>query len=98
LLTCSGHRVADSTVASAASNNIHIGDLEMPQGIVAYWRPDNFGFLTPDDGGSDLFVHISTVKLAGLGGLEKGQRVEYDVAPNRNDASKSRAVNLRTAA
>ena len=70
----------------------------MPHGIVAYWRPDNFGFLTPDDGGSDVFVHVSTVKLAGLGGLEKGQRVEYDVEKSRRDAGKLRAVNLRIAA
>ena len=67
----------------------------MPQGIVAYWRPDNFGFLTPDDGGSDLFVHISQVKLAGLSGLEKGQRLEFEVEKNRRDDGKFRAVNLR---
>jgi len=51
-----------------------------------------YGFIQPDDGGEDAFVHISAVERAGLNGLREGQRVEYDLTVGRN--GKSAADNL----
>ena len=53
-----------------------------------------FGFIQPDDGGADLFVHISAVQRAGLSKLEEGQKVSYDVFNGKN--GKVSATNLRT--
>ncbi len=50
-----------------------------------------FGFIRPDDGGKDVFVHISAVERAGLGSLNEGQKVKYEVAMDRG---KSAAANL----
>ena len=54
-----------------------------------------FGFITPDEGGKDAFVHISALERAGINGLDEGQRVEYEVQPGRD--GKSSAENLRLA-
>ena len=51
-----------------------------------------YGFISPDDGGKDAFVHISAVERAGLPGLTEGQRVEYELQPGKN--GKSSAENL----
>jgi len=51
-----------------------------------------FGFIQPDDGGKDVFVHISAVEKAGLSNLNEGAKVSYDVVPNRGKES---AENLR---
>ena len=50
-----------------------------------------YGFIQPDDGGKDVFVHISAVERAGLGGLNEGQKVKYDVQLDRGKAA---AANL----
>ena len=52
-----------------------------------------YGFITPDKGGADIFVHISAVERAGLGNLAEGQRVQFDLERGRN--GKDAAVNLR---
>ena len=46
-----------------------------------------YGFIQPDDGGKDVFVHISAVERAGLGGLNEGQKVKYDVQVDRGKAA-----------
>ncbi len=51
-----------------------------------------YGFIQPDDGGKDVFVHISAVERAGLGTLNEGQKVSYDVV---NERGKSAAANLK---
>ncbi|MBR44989.1 MAG: cold-shock protein [Rhodospirillaceae bacterium] len=51
-----------------------------------------YGFISPDEGGKDAFVHISAVERAGLPGLTEGQRVEYELQPGKN--GKSSAENL----
>ncbi len=51
-----------------------------------------FGFIQPEAGGSDVFVHISAVEKAGLRGLNEGQRVSYDLEEHRGRTS---AVNLK---
>lgn len=52
-----------------------------------------FGFIQPEDGSKDVFVHISAVEQAGLRGLQEGQRVTFEVAKDRQ--GKMSAVNLR---
>lgn len=51
-----------------------------------------FGFIVPDQGGSDVFVHISAVEQAGLKGLNDGQKVEFEIQENRG---KKAAGNLK---
>ena len=53
-----------------------------------------FGFIAPDGGAKDVFVHATAVEMAGMGSLSEGQRVEFDVEP---DARGSKATNLRAA-
>jgi CspA family cold shock protein len=54
-----------------------------------------FGFIQPDDGGKDVFVHISAVERAGMTGLNEGQKVSFEVVADRR-TGKSSAENLRT--
>jgi CspA family cold shock protein len=54
-----------------------------------------FGFIQPDGGGQDVFVHISAVERAGLSSLADGQKVSYEIEQNRK-TGKSSAVNLQT--
>jgi CspA family cold shock protein len=51
-----------------------------------------FGFIVPDDGGKDVFVHITAVQKAGLQGLNEGQKLTFEVAMERGKAA---ATNLR---
>jgi CspA family cold shock protein len=65
----------------------------MTQGTVKWFNSQKgFGFIQPDDGGKDVFVHISAVERAGLSGLNEGQKVSFDVVTERG---KSSAGNLR---
>ncbi len=57
----------------------------MPTGVVKWFNPTKgFGFIVPDEGGNDVFVHISTVETAGLTSLNEGQKVEYKLVPSRD--------------
>ena len=51
-----------------------------------------FGFIVPQDGGKDVFVHITAVQKAGLQGLNEGQKLSYEIAMERGNAA---ATNLR---
>jgi len=53
-----------------------------------------FGFIQPDDGGKDVFVHISAVERAGMGSLAEGQKIKYEV---QMDRGKPAATNLSAA-
>jgi len=65
----------------------------MPTGIVKWFNPTKgYGFLQPEDGSKDTFVHISAVERAGLTSLREGQKVEYELVPGRD--GKSSAENL----
>jgi CspA family cold shock protein len=55
-----------------------------------------FGFIQPDDGSKDVFVHISAVERAGLNTLNEGQKVSFDLVADRK-SGKSSADNLRVA-
>ena len=53
-------------------------------GTVKWFNPTKgFGFIVPDDGGNDVFVHISEVEKAGLKALDEGQKVNFELADNR---------------
>jgi CspA family cold shock protein len=66
----------------------------MPIGTVKFFNDmRGFGFIQPEDGGSDAFVHISAVEKAGLRSLNEGQRLEYELQKERG---KTAAVNLKT--
>ncbi len=68
----------------------------MTTGTVKWFNAvKGFGFITPDEGGKDAFVHVSALERAGINGLDEGQRVEYVVEPGRD--GKSSAENLRLA-
>ncbi len=57
----------------------------MPTGVVKWFSPiRGFGFIVPDEGGNDVFVHASTVERAGLQSLNEGQKVQYEVVPGRD--------------
>jgi CspA family cold shock protein len=53
-----------------------------------------FGFIAPEGGGKDVFVHATAVEMAGMRSLNEGQRVSFDIQP---DARGSKAVNLKSA-
>ncbi len=50
-----------------------------------------FGFIQPDDGGNDVFVHISAVERAGLAGLHEGQKIQYELERDRKSGKMSAA-------
>lgn len=67
----------------------------MSTGTVKWFNTQKgFGFVQPDEGGKDVFVHISAVERAGLSNLAEGQKVSYDLEKDRQ--GRSSAVNLRT--
>jgi CspA family cold shock protein len=68
----------------------------MPIGTVKFFNTDKgYGFIAPEDGGEDSFVHISAVQAAGMATLNKEQRLSYEVETGRN--GKKSAVNLASA-
>ena len=57
----------------------------MPTGTVKWFNTTKgYGFIAPEDGSKDVFVHISAVERAGLGTLREGQHVSFEVRPGRN--------------
>ena len=68
-------------------------DMEMARGTVKWFNPTKgYGFIQPQGGGKDVFVHISAVERAGLTTLNEGQTVQYEVVSNRGKES---AENLK---
>jgi CspA family cold shock protein len=69
----------------------------MNTGIVKWFNSQKgFGFIQPEDGGKDVFVHISAVERAGMNTLNEGQKISYDIVADRR-SGKSSADNLRAA-
>lgn len=64
----------------------------MATGTVKWFNSQKgYGFIQPDEGGKDVFVHITAVERAGIGGLAEGQKIKYDMAMDRGKAA---ATNL----
>lgn len=71
-------------------------EIGMPIGTVKFFNEDKgFGFIQPEDGGSDAFVHISAVQMAGMQTLSRDQRVSYELEQDKR--GKTSAVNLQSA-
>jgi cold shock protein len=72
-------------------------DISMSTGTVKWFNIQRgFGFIQPDGGGKDVFVHISAVERAGMNSLNEGQKISFDLLADRR-TGKSSANNLRTA-
>jgi CspA family cold shock protein len=68
----------------------------MTRGTVKFFNEQKgFGFIQPDDGGKDVFVHISAVERAGMRVLNEGQKIAFDVVVDRKNPGKSSADNLQ---
>ncbi len=63
-------------------------------GVVKFFHSERgYGFIKPDDGGRDVFVHITAVERAGLKSLNEGQRITFDIEPDKKGKG-PKAVNL----
>jgi cold shock protein len=73
---------------------ILIGGIAVAIGTVKWFNPEKgYGFIKPDEGGQDVFVHITAVGKAGYTSLAEGARISYELLPDRK--GKSTAQNLR---
>ena len=82
-------RAVDAFVRSKETN--------MAQGTVKFFNAQKgFGFIVQDNGGPDVFVHISAVERAGMSNLNEGQKVSFDIQADRR-SGKSAAANLQAA-
>ncbi|MFC7047782.1 cold-shock protein [Emcibacter nanhaiensis] len=69
----------------------------MNDGTVKWFNPTKgYGFIAPDNGGNDVFVHITALERSGLSTLDEGQQVSYETEVN-SKTGKTSAVNLKTA-
>ena len=69
----------------------------MTNGTVKFYNDQKgFGFIQPDDGGKDVFVHATALERAGLRSLSEGQKVSFDTAPDRR-TGKTAVANIQTA-
>jgi CspA family cold shock protein len=69
----------------------------MPTGTVKWFNAQKgYGFIQPSTGGPDVFVHISAVERAGMSGLNEGQKISYEIVPDRR-TGKSSADKLQPA-
>ena len=68
----------------------------MAQGTVKWFNGQKgFGFIQPDDGSKDVFVHISAVARAGMAGLAEGQKIKFDIVTDRGKASAGNLAQVR---
>jgi cold shock protein len=83
------------TLLAAAATQAREGVMQMAMsGTVKFFNGERgYGFIKPDDGGRDVFVHITAVERAGLKSLMEGQRISFDVEPDKKGKG-PKAVNL----
>ena len=71
------------------------GDVDMPQGTVKWFNSEKgYGFITPQDGGEDLFVHYSAIQGSGYRELREGQKVEFEVTQGQKGPQASQVKPL----
>lgn len=64
------------------------------QGTVKFFNAEKgYGFIKPDSGGADIFVHITALQAAGLPGLKEGQKINFDIEPDKKGKG-PKAINL----
>jgi CspA family cold shock protein len=69
----------------------------MPTGTVKWFNETKgYGFIQPDNGGKDVFVHVSAVERSGMRGLAEGQKISYELETDRKSGKES-AANLKSA-
>lgn len=69
----------------------------MAKGTVKFFNADKgFGFITPENGGSDIFLHVSALQASGLNGINEGQKISYDTEPDRRGKG-PKAINIELA-
>jgi CspA family cold shock protein len=86
-------------IAAGITNQqrLHEGNAHMATGTVKWFNGQKgYGFIQPDEGGADVFVHISAVQRSGLNGLDEGQKVTYEIVKDKR-TGKSAADNLTAA-
>ena len=67
----------------------------MASGTVKWFNDDKgYGFITPDDGGDDLFVHHSNIQMSGFKSLKDGQRVQYEAAQGKKGLEATKVTHL----
>lgn len=67
----------------------------MATGTVKWFNPGKgFGFVAPEDGGKDVFIHISALERAGISGLAEGQKIEYQLGAGRDGRTSAENVRL----
>jgi cold shock protein len=72
-------------------------EISMPSGTVKFYNAQKgFGFIEPDDGGKDVFVHASALERAGMSTLVEGQKVSFDTEVDRR-SGKTAVANIRAA-
>ena len=70
----------------------------MNTGTVKFFnQTKGFGFITPDQGGKDVFVHVTAVERSGIGSLDEGMRVSFDTEPDKRGKG-PKAINLQVSA
>ena len=69
------------------------GEYNMPSGKIKWFNPTKgYGFIENDDGGKDVFLHVSALEAAGIDTLEEGMPVEFEIGENRG---KENAINIK---
>jgi cold shock protein len=92
-LRMSGRAAAPCGPAAGATLGIRSFPMAMTGTVKFFNGERGYGFIKPDDGGRDVFVHITAVERAGLKSLTEGQRINFDVEPDKKGKG-PKAVNL----
>jgi CspA family cold shock protein len=92
-----GHRYDKTSPSGDPDAHLRAKGKGMTTGIVKWFNPQKgFGFIQPDDGSRDVFVHISAVERAGMYDLKEGQKLNFDIVADKR-SGKSSAGNLSAA-
>lgn len=96
-ITISGYEASLAAVVRGFTHDevLIYKEATMANGTVKWFNSQKgFGFIQPEDGSGDVFVHISAVEKAGLRGLDEGQKVSFDIT---NERGKNAATNIKAA-